>query len=208
MTSPLPFTRRTVLGLLPGAAIAGLGASEGHAKPKLRVVDTITSTRLPKVRRKWPMPKDRGQVFFIQRSMNPNTVVYAARYDNAGNLERRPLTAYWRRYAEEGQKRDLFVYERVFAYGISARRKRQAGRWSARFAALPDLPAELRQNGPNDAALWSRIEGRDYRLIYGFLDLDESGMIPKVERLRLVTHDKDAGQFVTHMISVSGGEIH
>lgn len=208
MTSRQSLTRRTALGLMSGASIAGFGATQAHAGPKLRVVDSIPSKQLPKVRRKWPMPKDRGQVFFIQRSMNPNTVVYTAQYDGAGNLGRRPLTAYWRRYAEEGQKRDLFVYERVFAYGISARRKREAGRWSARFAALPDLPAELRQDGPNDAALWSRIEGRDYRLIYGFLDLDESGMIPKVERLRLVTHDKDAGQFVTHMISVSGGEIH
>jgi hypothetical protein len=177
--------------------------------PDLKLIESIESRHLPIVQSAWPRPRDPGQVFYIQRSMNPNTVVYQARYSQDGKLlPKVPLRAYWRRYAEEGQKRDLFVYERVFAYGISARRKREAGRWSARFAALPDLPAELRQEGPNDAALWSRIEGRDYRLIYGFLDLDESGMIPKVERLRLVTHDKDAGQFVTHMISVSGGEIH
>ncbi|MDV4146693.1 MULTISPECIES: DUF4833 domain-containing protein [Shimia] len=178
------------------------------ADPSLDLIESKETKRLPVVQPKWPRPNDAGQVFYIQRSMNPNTVVYRARYDASGDLiSSRPLDAYWRRYAEEGQTRRLKVVERLFAYGISARALRSGEGFAARFAALPKLAPELRQEAPFKSALWVRIQGREYRLIYGYLDLDESGLIAKVVRLRLFTFDPKKDAYVTHMISVSGGDI-
>ncbi|MBR9842819.1 MAG: DUF4833 domain-containing protein [Rhodobacteraceae bacterium] len=176
--------------------------------PDLKLIESIETRRLPTVQPTWPRPKDPGQVFFIQRSMNPNTVVYQARYGQDGKLlAKAPLSAYWRRYAEEGQKRKLKLVEKLFAYGISARKFGADEVWKARFAALPDLAPELRQEAPFKSALWVSIKGREYRLVYGYLDLDESGLIDKVERLRLFTFDPKKDAYVTHMISVSGGDI-
>ncbi len=147
-------------------------------------------------------------MFFIQRSMNRNTVVYRARYGEDGKiLSNRPLSAYWRRYAEQGQTRKLKVVEKLFAYGISARKSQTEQGWIARFAALSNLAPVLRQEAPFKAALWAQINGREYRMIYGYLDLDETGMVPKVVRLRLFTFDPKKDAYVTHMISVSGGDI-
>ena len=185
-----------------------LWADDLRSEPRLNLIESIETSKLPVVRAKWPMPNDAGQVFFIQRSMNRNTVVYRARFDKDGNiLPNRPLSAYWRRYAEQGQARKLKMVENLFAYGISARKARSQDGWIARFAALPDLSPVLRQDGPFKAALWAKIGGRHYRMIYGYLDLDESGLVPKVIRLRLFTFDPKKDAYVTHMISVSGGDI-
>ncbi len=188
--------------------LCALTTRAAMADPALDLSETIVTGRLPIVQPKWPRPNDPGQVFYIQRSMNPNTVVYRARYDEAGQLiPNRPLSAYWRRYAEEGQTRKLKVVERLFAYGISARKLQSGEGFAARFAALPKLAPELRQEGPFKSALWADIQGQEYRLIYGYLDLDESGLIAKVVRLRLFTFDPKKDAYVTHMISVSGGDI-
>ena len=176
--------------------------------PDLKLIESIETKQLPVVQKTWPHPNDPGQVFFIQRSMNPNTVVYTAHYGRDGALvPKAPLSAYWRRYAEAGQKRKLKLFEKLFAYGISARKSRNRDAWAARFAALPDLAPELRQETPFQSALWVNIAGREYRMIYGYLDLDESGLVDKVVRLRLFTFDPKKDAYVTHMISVAGGDI-
>ena len=196
--------------LLIGGVMAILAISPGMVlgAPDLKLIESIETRRLPVVQPTWTRPNDPGQVFFIQRSMNPNTVVYKARYGEDGKLlSQRPLSAYWRRYAEEGQTRKLKLIEKLFAYGISARKNRTGEGWAARFAALPNLAPELRQEAPFKSALWVSIKGREYRLVYGYLDLDESGLIDKVERLRLFTFDPKKDAYVTHMISVSGGDI-
>ncbi len=192
--SPSWLFRRALLigGVLMAFVLA---PAEVTGEPKLKVVETIETKRLPLVHADWPRPKDPGQVFFIQRSMNRNTVVYRARYGEDGKiLSNRPLSAYWRRYAEQGQTRKLKVVEKLFAYGISARKSQTEQGWIARFAALSNLAPVLRQEAPFKAALWAQINGREYRMIYGYLDLDETGMVPKVVRLRLFTFDpkKDA----------------
>ena len=189
-------------------AIVFSTAFAAQSGPDLRLLRSVTTPQLPIVQPAWTRPDDPGQVFFIQRSMNPNTVVYTARFDKDGALARTsPMAAYWRRYAEHGQKRKLKLVERLFAYGISTRKAKTAAHWTAHFAALPDLSPELRQDGPFRAALWAEIKDRPYRLIYGYLDLDETGLIPKVVRLRLFTFDPQKDAYVTHMISVSGGDI-
>lgn len=205
---PLLRLFRQALTFAAALAVVLLSTGELLSQPQLKVMETIETKRLPVVQSKWPMPKDAGQVFFIQRSMNRNTVVYRARFDDDGDLlSNRPLSAYWRRYAEQGQTRKLKVVENLFAYGISARKVRGQDAWVASFAALPKLSPVLRQEGPFKAALWATIGGREYRMIYGYLDLDESGLVPKVIRLRLFTFDPKKDAYVTHMISVSGGDI-
>jgi hypothetical protein len=204
--SPYRLLRQTFL--LGGICLVFAWASVVRGEPRLDLLETIETPRLPIVQPKWPRPNDPSQVFYIQRSMNPNTVVYRARYDEDGKLlTNRPLDAYWRRYAEEGQTRKLKLVEQLFAYGISARKSRDGTGFAARFAALPKLAPELRQEEPFKSALWARIEGREYRLVYGYLDLDESGLISEVVRLRLFTFDPKKDAYVTHMISVSGGDI-
>lgn len=146
-------------------------------------------------------------MFYLQRSSNRNTVVYTVQFDQEGSLRPDPIKTFWRRFAEEGQTRGLKFIERVFAYGLISRLNSDQKSWSVTFAALSDLPMQLRQSGPNDAALWASINNHDYKLIYGYLDLDETGLITRVVQLRLYTFDPVSEKHVTHLISVSGGDL-
>lgn len=203
-TSRLPFLRSGILSICLACATPGASAAD----PKLNLTGSKATAVLPKVQADWPIPNDANMVFYIQRSSNRNTVVYTAQFDVDGTLQPVPIKAYWRRYAEQGQTRTLKFVERVFAYGIKSQPNTGGRTWSVAFAALSDLPLELRQSGPNSTSLWATINNRDYKLIYGYLDLDESGLFTRVVQLRLFSFDPASKKYVTHLISVSGGDIH
>ncbi len=194
--------------LVLGAVLIVLAPGAAMADATLSLTQIRSSDTLPLARPRWPQPLDKHQVFYLQRDMNRNTIVYTAHFGADGMLKSPPINAYWRRFAEEGQTKPLKTVEKLLAYGVKAR-KNHAGKdsWNVDFVALSALKAELRQSGPFRADLWASINNREYKLIYGFLDLDRSGFITKVERLHLYTFDPVTEKYVTHIINVSGGDI-
>ena len=203
--------RFQLLQLIAVAALAFsvlLGATPATAQSKLKLIETKISSRLPAARPDWPVPRDQFTVFYIQRSSNPNTVVYGARFDKNGTLKRnKAVVAYWRRFNTDGAVKPLNFVERNFAYGVNFRRNSDDETYKVTFKALKDLNTTLRPDGPNKAALWAKIGNVDIRLAYAFLDLDENGVVPKVTRLRLYGTDPKSGRAHTYIFSVSGGAI-
>ncbi len=176
------------------------------AKPTLTHLSRSESSHLPHVNREFRHPTDAHQLFFLQRTLNANTVVYTTHFDRSGKLNHdSPVSVYWRRFQENGQVMPLRWYERAFGFGVKLRKTDTPNTLRLTFNGLKSHPLELRQTAPFTAALFARIDNRDYRLIYAYLDVDESGLLPKVTRLRLYTHDPQTGLFVTHTIAVSGG---
>lgn len=183
-------------------------ASSSAAAPRLTLEASRTSDQLPRENPAFPTPQDPDQIFFLQRSMNANTVVYAARYQADGTLiTETPVDSYWRRYAEQGQFMSLRWYERIFGFGLRVAPLPHAPGdiREISFNALKRYRLELRQTAPFTAGFYARFKNRDYRLIYAYLDVDETGLLPKVTGLRLYTQDAQTGAYVTHTISVSGG---
>lgn len=179
-----------------------------YAGPDLSLQSSTPSRSLPKARSDFPIPQDSDQVFYVQRSMNSNTVVYKVNFASDGTLSsNRPMSAYWRRFNTTGAVKSLSFLEKSFAYGVSTHPNVDGKTHSVKFAALPKLSVTLRQSDKHKAALWANINNQEYRMISAFLDLDESGLFPKVVRLRLYTSEPNTGLFVTHLVSVSGGDI-
>ncbi len=188
-----------VFGLISQGAFAGADLQFDTYK---------TTATIPRARQEFPVPKDPDQVFYIQRSLNSNTVVYAAQFDRNGVLKTaHSIRPYWRRFDTDARIKPLKWVENAFAYGVESKRDPTTNHHNVTFKALSQISAQLRQSGPNQAALWTRLEGRDLRLEYAFLDLDETGLVPKVARLRLYGTDPDSGLVYTYVFSVSGGEF-
>lgn len=144
----------------------------------------------------FPVPDDPHQVFFLQRSMNSNTVVYTARFDAQGNLDRRqPLDIYWRRYNDQGERRELNRIERLFAFGVSVRRTREPGVFRINFRAVPQFNMTLRQEGPFRAALYGSHEMYSGRLVNIYLELADSRFIPQIDHVRLVVLDPETSRY-------------
>jgi len=60
-------------------------------------------------------------LFFIQRSMNKNTIAYELNIDKYGKLDNnKPIHPYWIRYEEGGKKQELSYIQESYAYGTEA----------------------------------------------------------------------------------------
>ncbi|MCB1474480.1 MAG: DUF4833 domain-containing protein [Rhodobiaceae bacterium] len=137
---------------------------------------------------RWQAPHDDGQVFYLQKSSNPNTVVYAMQFDDEGKLKRqKPMTAYWRRFAEHGQRMELRFLERILAFDIQ---------YSVIDAAEPAYRANLVAY-PAMKATVEKVDGGAYRAILPiggqpalldciYIELRETDFIPKILHVDLV----------------------
>lgn len=155
----------------------------------------------------YPTPSDPGMVFYLQRSANPNTVVYAVRLSQDGGLDAsQPISAFWRRYNAQGQVQDLSMLERRLAYGVTAK-PRGDGRYDVRFRAVPRLDFVLEPGRQGDAVLTFAPQGEPIEVSHGFVELDESGLVPEVTELRVYGKRRGDGQPVEVVYGVSGGTV-
>lgn len=71
----------------------------------------------------FPIPKDiNNMLFYVQRTINENTIVYTLNEDTKGNLdEKEPIKAYWIKYAQGGKIDPLTYIQKNFAYGVNSR---------------------------------------------------------------------------------------
>ena len=80
------------------------------------------------LRPEFKVPDEPNQLFYVQRSPNANTVIYAAKLDAQGNFDSRaPVEAFWRKFNIDGSKQPLNFMERMMAYGVRVQ-SAQAGR--------------------------------------------------------------------------------
>ena len=71
----------------------------------------------------FPVPPHTNKtLFYVQRSTNSNTVMYDINLLPDKTIDSDdPVTVYWIRYAEKGQKKKLNYIERVLAYGVNCK---------------------------------------------------------------------------------------
>ncbi|MEL7114284.1 MAG: DUF4833 domain-containing protein [Pseudomonadota bacterium] len=189
------------------AVLLSLTAPIAHAV-QLTSVEVFDRATLPKVQPSWPVPNDRNQMFYLQRSTNKNTIVYAVRYDGAGNIDAsNPVSVYWRRFNTDGAAKGLKSVERRFAYGVNASRRDRAGEFLVTLKPLPQLPMLLRQVGPGRSELWARIGGKSVRATYAYVTIDEGGLIPKVTAFSIFGIDPTTGRAIGETFRVKGGAI-
>ena len=78
------------------------------------------SAEIQQLRPEFKVPDEPNQLFYVQRSPNANTVVYAAKLDGQGNFDtRNPVEAFWRKFNIDGSKQPLNFMERMMAYGVT-----------------------------------------------------------------------------------------
>ena len=187
-----------VSGLIPGAASAA----------RLQTVRVDRQPAVPLVQPEWPVPEDPNQMFFLQRSTNENTIVFAARYDAAGTLTYPgAVDIYWRRYASGGERKPLKPIERLLAFGVNISRREVAGQYNVALKPLPQLPLVLLQTGPFRAQVLGRIGDQTARIVYAYAHVDESGLLPRVTQLSIHGVLPDGAGAISEYYAVSGGEF-
>ncbi|WP_083206157.1 DUF4833 domain-containing protein [Stappia indica] len=192
-----------LVALSPAAqAIEGTRITPGSGqKARGSVVSEVAT--LPVVRPEFPVPSDPGQVFYLQRSSNANTVVYAARFTQDGKLDpREPLVAYWRRFNTTGEQLPLKMIEDSFAFGVRSRATSDPDVFRIHIVSYSERPATLRLVEPGRAELLLPVGGRTMRMAYAYADVDESGLMPSVREVLVMGHDADSGKPLVERIEI------
>jgi hypothetical protein len=160
------------------------------------------SSELAHLRPEFKAPDEPNQLFYIQRSSNANTVVYAAKLDAHGNFDSRaPVDAFWRKFNIDGSKRPLNFIERLMAYGVRMNAAKPGQPASFAIAALPQRKLTLGWDSQHHPIASVLIGGRMVKLVYVYLQVDEGGLMPDVPALDLLGIDMASGKAIhEHLI--------
>jgi hypothetical protein len=144
-------------------------------------------------------PNEPNMLFYLQRSTNANTIIYAANILKPGQIDpKTPLDIFWRVYAGDGHRSGLTFIERTMAYGATP--KPVAGRaneFEASIVSLPEIKFRVSVDSAGKPEAIVQLGGkRPARLVYAYLNVDDKGFLPKLIYLDLYGIDKVSGRIV------------
>lgn len=188
-------TRRALCALAIPCFVSFIAMAPGITAADARALTTVVEEidHIPRLRAEYPVPNEPNMLFYIQRSVNANTVVYAAPPERRGTAA--PVDVFWRLYNIDGHTRPLNFVERVLAYGVNSVIMRPApAATSFRIAAIPELELVLEQDGAGHPVAVIQFAHRNARLVYVYLQVDDRGMMPRVTALDLFGVEQGTGK--------------
>lgn len=187
-----------VLRLLVASMVAALLAFTNCAGAEARALrsDVSEVAQIPALRPEYPVPREPNMLFYIQRSVNSNTVIYAARVDAQGRLDQsKPIEVYWRWYNVDGHRRPLNFFERMMAFGVNVdKRSGNAARIPFQVSALRERQLVLDKDNRGAPEALIQIGTHLARLVYVYLQVDDRGMMPDVTAIDIFGIDKLSGK--------------
>lgn len=148
---------------------------------------------------KYPIPdKNENHLFYIQRTVNTNTVIYEANFDENGFLNpQKPINVYWIDYEKGGKISRLNLLEKRFAYGVRHWEKKACqNEFIIKLAAYEKLPMTLKLSAPFKADLWVENMGKNLKLDHVFISANNKGLLTKVESIKLYLQDTDSNSLI------------
>jgi hypothetical protein len=157
------------------------------------------SNEIVHLRPEFKVPDEPNQLFYVQRSPNANTVVYAAKLEPKGDFNTRtPVEAFWRKFNIDGGKKSLNFIERMMAYGVRVTAGQPV---TFTIAALPERKLTLGWDAQHRPQATMVMGGRTVKLAYVYLQVEEGGLMPDVPSLDIVGTDIASGKAIReHLI--------
>ncbi|OYZ00345.1 MAG: hypothetical protein B7Y37_11425 [Sphingobacteriia bacterium 28-36-52] len=132
----------------------------------------------------FPVPANiKNQLFYLQRTTNTNTVVYALNINGKGVLdESTPVKVFWIRYPEGGMQKDLNFIQKAFAYGTISK-KNKDGSFTIQLVAYKKKEFILKKSALDNAyKLYTLINNKESEIKRIFIKIDPGGTLfnPKI----------------------------
>jgi len=146
-----------------------------------------------------PIPKEKDQLFYLQRDPNSNTVIYTLNLEEGEIDESNPVSAHWIRYAEDGQRSSLSFIQRKMAYGVH-HKKLNENEFDIRIQAYKDLAIRLKYNKHSDKfQAFTKIENKEVVLEKIFVRIVGGSLFkPNVEYIEVSGHDPVSKSKISH----------
>jgi len=136
-------------------------------------------------------------LFKIDRSRDPDVIIYDVNLDDRGNLNRsNPISIYWKKYSKEGEHESLTGIQRKFGYGLTFRTISE-NKVTFQFVSYHGLTFELRKSNDNNYKVYTIVEGKSVEVKSLYIHFtDNSFWFPKIDRIELYGIDKDRGSLI------------
>jgi hypothetical protein len=147
---------------------------------------------------KFPVPSGNpNQLFYLQRTVNANTIVCELNYKNGVVDVKEPVNVFWIRYGEQGQREELSFIQRKFAYGVKTTLVAK-DKYELRFAACKDYPMYLIKDAGNKYNVYATINRRQAILNRIFVQINGgTAWSPNVEYIEIKGTDLLTGKEIT-----------
>ena len=145
----------------------------------------------------FPIPdKTPLRLFYLQRSLNKNTIVYDACFDEKGNLNcENPVNIYWIRYEEKGQIMQLRYLDRYFAFGVSAEKLNNSNfNYKVTLVSFDKRSFYIKQIAPFKAVAYTMVNGKYLLLDHIFIQSDPDGLLTRAEYLEIYGSDQQTSK--------------
>jgi len=105
-------------------------------------------------------------LFYLQRTMDRNTVVYDLNTDAAGNIDMSdPVSIYWIDYELGGARSELTLTQRKLAYGLKIRLiDRTKKIWQLQIVSYKRLKLVLKPDKNGVSRVYTKINGQEAQL--------------------------------------------
>ena len=183
--------RRIAWGIVITLALGGAAEARSFSST------IIESAEITQIRPEFKRPDEPNQLFYVQRSPNANTIVYAARLDANGAIQRdNPVEAFWRKFNIDGSKQPLNFIERMMAYGVRTAPVTSGAPITFTIAALPERKLTLSLDAGKRPQALMQIGTRTVKVAYVYLHVVEGGLMPNVPELDIFGTDIASGKTV------------
>lgn len=166
-------------------------------------ISSVTEgTEIVHLRPEFKIPDEPNQLFYIQRSPNANTVIYAAKLDGHGDFDTEaPVEAFWRKFNIDGSKQPLNFMERMMAYGVRVDPIKPGKPITFRVAALPYRTLTLAMDAEHHPEALLKVDNHTVKVNYVYLQVVEGGLLPSVPSLDIFGTDIASGKAIhEHLI--------
>ena len=134
-----------------------------------------------------PPDKDRFPqlLFFIERNLNRNIIVYEAHFDKNGDLDdQTPMKIFWLLNEKNGETAPLSYAEKTLAYGIICRKENE-NEFYIRLVSYKNKVFHLIQASPFRARLTTTINDREVSVDRIYIEAENRNLIPVIRYIML-----------------------
>jgi len=150
-----------------------------------------------------PTPKEKEQLFYLQRDPNANTVVYTLNKKDGKIDEEDPVNAYWILYEEDGERKDLTFIQRKFAYGVNYK-KLADDEYEISLTSCKKLPMRLAYCPESKQyEAFASINNKQTIIERIFVRINGGSLFkPNIDYIELTGRDSKSGKLIRHQLQL------
>jgi len=147
-------------------------------------------------------PESNKRLFYIQRSVNSNTIVYDGNLLENGNLDpEEPINVYWMRYDEDSSRKELNYIQRKLAYGVQVEPiESERDAFWVNIVSYKKKKIKVFTNAVGQVEAYLKINGKMARFKSVFIEIARNFFIPDISYIDVIGEDLQTGKPVIERI--------